>query len=267
VRALILESSRAAPNAPLDKLSDFDLLVVVSELEAFEKESSWLGWYDTPLVRLSQERELMGLRTLNRLVLYEDGTKVDHIVWPIERLLLEVRAEQLADMLDVGYRVLLDKDSLTSGLQVPTYRAHIPSRPTEAEFLALVEEFWWESTYVAKNLWREELLPWKYALFQMTISNLRRMLEWRVEIDHAWSMRPGRIGRGLKQRVAPALWAELEATFVGPGVEENWRALVRLGNLFSETSREVGASLGFRYPEEIEQGMRGYWEKVRILRP
>ena len=37
--------------------------------------------------------------------------------------------------------VLLDKGGWTAAWQAPTYRAHIPARPTEAEYQALVEEF------------------------------------------------------------------------------------------------------------------------------
>ena len=55
-------------------------------------------------------------------------------------------------------RVPLDKDQRTAGWKPPSYQAHIPTRPTEAEYQALVEEFWWVTTYVAKSLWRDELV-------------------------------------------------------------------------------------------------------------
>lgn len=98
----------------------------------------------------------------------------------------------LADVLDVGYRVLVDKDGLTQGLKPPTYTAHIPPVPTEKEYQMLIEEFWSESTYVAKNLWRDELLPAKYNLdYVMKFQLLRKLLEWRIEINHNWSLKPG----------------------------------------------------------------------------
>jgi len=63
--------------------------------------------------------------------------------------------------LDIGYSVLLDKDHLTDQLQAPTHKPHIPASPTEAEFQALMEEFFHESTYVAKHLRRGDLMPLK----------------------------------------------------------------------------------------------------------
>jgi aminoglycoside 6-adenylyltransferase len=266
VRAVILESSRASPNPPLDALSDFDLLFVVSDIEAFKDWSWWLPWYDKPLVQWGEEVESRGLTQLARLVLYEDGTKVDHTIWPVERLKLEVESERLSDLLDVGYRVIVDKDGQASKLEAPTYTAHIPSRPTEGEYRALVEEFWWESTYVVKNLWRDELFNRKYSFeCVMQLDLLRRMLEWRVELDHDWSVAPGVLGRYLKRRLPAELWAEVEATFSGPATEDNWTALYQSGDVFSRVAREVGAALGYSYPEGMEQRMRDYWRKVRQL--
>src|SRR5262249_15990809 len=157
---------------------------------------------------------------------YEDGTKVDHIIWPAALLRQVVERETLPDLLDWGYRVLLDKDGLATRLPTPTYTAHIPARPTNREFQALIDAFCWETTYVAKHLWRDDLMCAKYNLdVVMKHELLRRMLEWRVEVDRGWSWKPGPVGRGLKQHLAHELWAELEATWVGAGLEENWKAL------------------------------------------
>ena len=100
----------------------------------------------------------------NRLVLYEDGTKIDYIIWSLALLQRVMDTPRLPDVLDHGYQVLVDKDHLAHGLKPPTYTAYIPKKPTEKEYSALVEEFWWETSYVAKNLWRDELVHAKYNL-------------------------------------------------------------------------------------------------------
>lgn len=264
VRALILESSRADPRATLDDLSDYDLLLVVSDVRPLRDDDSWLRWWGEPLVRFIEDWTREGLDGLTRLVLYEDGTKVDHQVWCLARFEIEKARPALPDILDVGYRVLLDKDGVTAGLKPPSHSAHIPHRPSEREYLDLVEEFWWETTYVAKNLRRGELFPWKYS-FDAVIKFdvLRRMLEWHVETRHDWSLKPGAVGRGLKQLLQPDVWAEVEATFVGPGVDDNWDALFRSGRLFRRLALDVGADLGYAYPERIERGVTEYWRRLR----
>ena len=98
----------------------------------------------------------MRTTTYFRGLIYADGTKIDYTIWP-DALLDRVAEEPtLPDMLDVGYRVLLDKDGRASRWKPPSYRAHIPAKPTETEYRDLVEEFWWSMTYIAKSLWRDE---------------------------------------------------------------------------------------------------------------
>jgi aminoglycoside 6-adenylyltransferase len=87
---------------------------------------------------------------------YADGSKIDFTLWPVALLRQVAQSGGLPDQLDVGYRVLVDKDGLTSGLKPPSHGAHIPSRPSYEEFLAVVEEFFLESTYVAKHLKRDD---------------------------------------------------------------------------------------------------------------
>jgi len=166
--------------------------------------------------------------------------------------------------LDIGYSVLLDKEHLTDQLPTPTHKAHIPAPPTEAEFQTLVEELFHESTYVAKHLSRGDLMPLKYNLDQgMKQVSLRQMLEWRIEIDHHWSVKPGAYGKGLKKLLKPSIWRELEQTYVGPMLEDNWDALFRTISLFRKVANEVAGFLGFRYPDELDQRVVRYLQQVR----
>ena len=193
--------------------------------------------------------------------------KIDYTIWPEEMLERVSAADALPEGLDVGYRVLLDKDGRTDGWLPPTYRAHIPTPPTEAAYRAQVEEFWWSATYVAKALWRGEVVFAKFVLDQdMALGPLRRVLEWRIELDHDWSLRPGAYGRGLEQLLPPELAAELAATYVGAGVEENWDALFATAALFRRVATEVGAALGHAYPlEDVDEVVTAHLEAVRVL--
>lgn len=268
VRALVLESSRAHGQAPLDIFSDYDVLVVVSDadLQAFAEDDTWLSAYGTPLVILPVTNPVGDVGTYGRLVLYQDHVKIDYMVWPATLLRAAVERQKLPELLDWGYRALVDKDGLTQGLPAPTRTAYIPARPTEQEYLALVGEFWWESTYVAKNLWRDQLMEAKYNIdVVMRHEVLLQMLEWRVELDHDWCWKPGPVGKGLKKYLPPELWAELETTWVGAGIEENWRALFAMTALFRRVAAEVATALDYTYPTALDQGVTAYLEKVRSL--
>jgi aminoglycoside 6-adenylyltransferase len=266
IRAVILTSSRTTPDGRADLLSDYDVILVVRDPAAFLADDAWQSRQGPPAARWGDEAELLGLGTSFRGVVYEDGLKIDYTIWPPELVRRVVEQTKLPEGLDVGYRVLLDKDGGTAGWLQPTYRAHIPGRPTEAEYQAVVEEFWWSSTYVAKSLWRGEVVFTKFVLEQdMKLGALRRMLEWRIEADHDWSIRPGAYGRGLERLLPVDLWSELAATYVGIGVEENWEALLVTAALFRRVAAEVGAELGYAYPQRVDDAVTAHLNAVRRL--
>ncbi len=266
IRAVIITSTRARPGGPVDMLSDYDIILAVTDVQGFVKDDAWIREYGRLMVLWGDHHELHGLKTYFRGAIYADFVKIDWSIWPVA-LLERIAAEpSLPDVLDVGYRVLLDKDALTAGWQPPSYRAHIPARPTESEYLAVVEEFWWTSTYVAKSLWRDELVFARFCLDQdMRLGVGRKMLEWRIELDHNWSVKPGVLGRGLKKLLPADIWEELEATYTGPDLEENWGALFRLAALFRRVATEVGQAMGYAYPMGIDAEVSAYLERVRDM--
>ncbi len=118
--------------------------------------------------------------------------------------------------LDRGYRVLVDKGGLTAGLPPRTHTACLPQPPTTAAYQALVEEFWWGTTYVAEYLWRDEPLAARVVLDgEVREHGLRTVLEWVVGVEHGWAVCPGVLGRQLKRHLPPEFWAQAERTFGG----------------------------------------------------
>ena len=80
---------------------------------------------------------------------------------------------------------------MTGGLKPPTYTAFLPAPPTEKEYRACIDEFFNDSIYVAKNLWRDNLFPMKLSFdYIMKFDCLRKMLEWRIGIENGWSIKP-----------------------------------------------------------------------------
>jgi aminoglycoside 6-adenylyltransferase len=168
--------------------------------------------------------------------------------------------------LDVGYVVLLDKDGVTGRLAPPTYTAYIPEPPTKVIFDKVVEDFYSDAPYVAKCLLRDELMPAKWCLeCDMKHLFLRQMLEWRMELDYAWSIPVGALGKGLQKRLPTAIWTAMEGTYAGSGLDENWEALFKTLNLFRDVGEQVAAGLGFEFPHELDRRMRIFLHGYRYL--
>jgi aminoglycoside 6-adenylyltransferase len=268
IRAMILTSSRTRPDGPVDLLSDYDLILAVSDVGPFAFDDAWISAYGRPMVRWGDQGEMHGLATYFRGVVYQNSVKIDYSTWPVELLERIASSASLPDQLDVGYRVLLDKDQRTAGWKQPSYQAFIPARPREAEYQALVQEFWWGTTYAAKSLWRDELVFAKWMLDQdLKLETMRRMLEWRIELDHVWKVAPGIHGRGLKHLLPPDLWSAFARTYVSLDVQETWAALDRVIALFRQVASDVGNALGYAYPQQVDDQVSAYLEAIRAMPP
>ena len=267
IRAAILTSSRAIPNAPLDLFSDYDVIFVARSIEPFYLDRTWLGAFG-PVLALYRDPLIdeAGLTRSAYVVQYENGLKIDFNLWPVELLQCVTNSEKLPVEFDAGYQVLVDKDNLTSSLKPPTYSGYIPTPPTEAYYLELIEGFFLDTTYVAKFLWRDDMMAAKHILeYSLKQQHLRPMLEWHAEINHQWTVKPGPYGRRLKQHLHPDLWTELESTYSGVGLDENWEVLFRTIELMRRAARDVGKNLNFTYPDELDQRVVSYLLKVRQL--
>jgi aminoglycoside 6-adenylyltransferase len=181
----------------------------------------------------------------------------------LERVILE---PQLPDYLDAGYQVLFDRTGLGAYLKPPTYKAFILHKPTEEEFQDLVNEFWWETTYVAKYLWRDDLFAARYS-FDSVIKQqlLVKMLQWYVEIRYGWSLVLGPTGRHLKKYLPSDVWLGVETTFAGPRIDESWDALFSTTELFRRVAIEVADNLEYRYPHDLDENVTDYLARIRSM--
>jgi aminoglycoside 6-adenylyltransferase len=97
----------------------------------------------------------------------------------------------------------------------------------------------------------------------MKFQLLRKLLEWRVEINHDWSLKPGAAGRGLKKHLDPGIWAAFAATYVGADIEENWEALFKTTSLFRTVAIAVGDALGYAYLYDLDERVTRYLLDIR----
>ena len=179
VRLVVVTSTRARPEGPPDELSDYDVIVAMEDLARFDPVAA----YGTPAASWGDEHDVHGVTASFRGVIYEDGVKVDWMLWPpsVPGLIAE---HGLTDKLDVGYRVLLDKDGATQRWAEPTFRAHIPAKPSRARVRrtrrrVLVER----DVYRQRPCARGQEFYARFVPMYDVIGVLLRMLAWLVELD------------------------------------------------------------------------------------
>ncbi len=267
VRAMLMTSTRAVPNASLDDLSDYDVVLVVKDIHPFYKERSWLNAFGEVLVAywdpIYSDPDT-GADKFGNVIQYVDGLKIDFTLYPVSWLQKIVQLPALPDELEAGYGVLLDKDALTHKMKPPTYSAYVPKVPTNKIYQEWIHDFFSDAPYAAKCLLRGELLPLKWCLdYDMKHIYLRQVLEWKIGLDTNWSVPVGALGKGLKKRLPPEIWSRLEKCYAGTDDSENWKALYNTMELFRLVAMDVGQRLGYAYPVELDQRVTAFVQNMQ----
>ena len=142
---------------------------------------------------------------------------------------------------------------------------YLPKPPTAKQFFDCCNEFWWLCPYVAKGLWREEILYAKSMLDETMRGQLMRMLTWHVGVQTQFAVSPGKLGKYLKRYLAPELWQLLEQTYADADYDRTWDALLTMCDLFRQAAVPVAEHFGFEYPHGDDRRVSAHLEHVRFL--
>ena len=259
VRASLLTSSLVNPLAPVDEYSDLDIELVFTDRVKYASDDIWLHNFGIPIAVFNEADALVGRSISVKMVLYKDRGKVDFILHDVPGFEAQVRLSEMPAHWDIGYKVLVDKDGLTKYLKSPTYQASIIKKPPREQFEKLLFDFWWDTTYVAKCLAREEIFYAKYMSETIIRTNyLVPLIEWWIASRHDWAITTNKHGRLFKKYLPEGLWTRVERTFSAADVRVNMEALQAMMDLVHELGGDLARELGYAYPLELEERIRRY---------
>lgn len=258
IRAMLLTSTRST-GAPTDTWSDYDVILICTDVATRYEDRTWLGafgevvidWWD-PL----RPDDDTGLLSTGNIVYYTGTRKIDFTLWPTG--VAPVMAERLTDELDAGYTVLLDKDNLTTRWPTPTGQAYAISLPDYYRYHEAVNDFFIGVPYVATAMIRGEILPGKWVLdYDMRYEYLLPMLKWYAVVLHG-DVRIGNTGKGLSALLPHAEWDRLDRTYAGIDVAVNLAAMDAMIMLFRGIAQAVGLAIGCAYPQDLHDRVVGH---------
>ncbi|MBP7687204.1 MAG: aminoglycoside 6-adenylyltransferase [Thermoflexales bacterium] len=261
IRAVIMNGSRANPNAPRDLFQDFDIVYLVTEVAPFKNNLEWIKRFGE--IMILQLPEDMGDPpgrddgSCVYLMQFTDGNRIDLSLFPIARL---------ADLGRASLSVLLlDKDGLIAPFPLANDGDYRPKPPTAKAFADCCNEFWWVCTYVAKGLWREEIMYAKYMLDVVVREQLMKMLRWHIGVRTQFVCDPGKLGKYFRRYLEPDLWALLEGTYADAGYDHTWEALFTMGTLFRTIAVPLAEHFGFEYPHDDDRRVSAHLAHVKHL--
>jgi aminoglycoside 6-adenylyltransferase len=261
VRAVIMNGSKINPNAPKDFFQDYDVVYVVTDKESFLADPGWIKVFgELMILQLPDEMSdpaPEGTDHYAYLMQFTDGNRIDLSLFPVSKL------DQLED--DSLTLTLLDKDGILPKFPPPNDSTYIPKPPTAKAFFDCTNEFWWVSTYVAKGLWRREIVYARHMLDLYVRDELMKMLNWYVGMKMDFHKSPGKMGKYLEKYLEPELWELVMYTYSDADYEHTWQALFTMGELFRRVAIPVAQHFGFDYLYGEDERVSAHLQHVHEL--
>lgn len=253
VRAMVLTSTRAIEGAPVDRFSDYDVIVISADIRARYDDQSWIQVFGDVIIDWWDPLEIdhdTGVLTTGNIVYYSGTLKIDFTLWPPE--MAGMIGQQLPAELDAGYRVLLDKDGLTQSWPDASGTGYKTKLPDCNRYLETINSFFIGVPYVVTALLRGELLPAKWVLdYDMRYEYLLPMMKWYAVSIHGDNAHIGNLGKGVQRFLPEETTQRLTSTYAGFEVESNRLALTEMINLFRDIAQHVGEAIGCEYPTDL----------------
>ena len=248
VEAVALSGSRTTPDSPKDEFQDYDVVYIVENLEELISDLSWLNRFGK---RLIEQHNLVGHRYLY-LMLFEDGNRIDLTLCPKEHIQEWVDSE-------AGFRVLKDDKGLFEAY-LPNPKRYWIYPPTEEEFAASCNEFWWVSTYVVKGIRRNQLIYATDHLYGICQQELLKVLAWQV-VSARGTVDIGKNYKYLFQYLPAKQEKEFSNLLDLSSLEKVTQSLFATMKLFDCEAQELAKKMGFAYNHKEAKKMMAYAEE------
>jgi aminoglycoside 6-adenylyltransferase len=261
IRAVIMNGSRANPNAPRDFFQDFDIIYMVTDVSAFKEDPNWIRQFGELMIMQLPDDMLDPPPSDNDgyayLMQFTDGNRIDLALFPLAKL------NKLGeDSLSI---ILLDKDGIIKPFEPSNESDYLPKPPTSKEYADCCNEFWWVCPYVVKGLWREEIIYAKYMIDQFVREQLMKMLYWHIGVNTRFSHNPGKFGKYVKLYLEHDLWDMLLKTYASADYDDTWEALLMMCHLFRITAVKVAKYFDYEYPFGDDERVSAHLAHVQLL--
>lgn len=265
IRAVYLNGSRANPNITKDIFQDYDIVYVVDETLSFIKDENWIDIFGKRLYMQLPEKldNELGLdvnleQCYGYLIQLADGNRLD-----LRLMNLDYAREQIvSDKLTV---ILRDNDNLLPAIPSSSDIDYWVKRPTETQFRACCNEFWWCLNNVAKGMWREEILYVMDMLDSVIRVEFKKMLIWYAGIKTGFSVSVGKSGKFLDKYLSQDLWDRFLKTYPTANINSMWEAIFIMCSLFDEVAEIASEEFEFNYDKTEAMNSIMFLNNAKIL--
>ena len=248
VKAIAMSGSRTDTKAPKDEFQDYDVVYVVDNLDILTSDLSWLDQFGK---RIIEQEITLGNRCLY-LMLFEDGNRIDLTLCPKGHMQEWVDSES-------KFEVIKDEKGVFEAYQ-PNAKRYWTAPPSEEEFAASCNDFWWVSDYVVKAIRRNQLIYATDHLYGICQQEILKVLAWKVASDKG-AVDIGKNYKYLFHYLTVQKEQEFSALLDLSSLEKISQSLFATMNVFDREAQSLAKKMGFAYDQEVAVKMMTYAEE------
>jgi len=223
-------------------------------LNPYITKDEWKKEFGNPISGFSDDGDYHdGQRWYTRLTIYDDGFKIDFGFQSVEMA-------KYANEMPL-YRIYLDKDDILPTPDVTDERKFYVKQPTQEEFLDRINAFFYDTSYVAKALARNEMFFVKY-MESVLQEKIKKLLDWYIGIQHDFNVNVGLMGRYYRRYLDDDIWQMLLATYSNGDRYASANGLIHMFEFVEFLGRFIAKKLGFKYPEKHGLDMLAYCKNI-----
>lgn len=262
ILAVYMNGSRTNPNVPRDIFQDYDIVFVVKDTKPFIEDKAWIGRFGNILyMQYPDEHPDYPSDPENSygwLMQFDDGVRID-----LTAQTVTYAREHIHD--DTLCRILLDKENILPEVPEATDESHYVKKPSQEQFRACVNEFWWCSNNIAKGLWRGEM-PYVQDMTNFVVrKQLEKMLTWKAGIITDFRVSVGKSAKYIHRWIGEEEYQRYLDTYFGKDIEEAWSAVFVMCELFDSATAYVAKGLGYTYDASEGRAAAAYLRHVYDL--
>jgi aminoglycoside 6-adenylyltransferase len=192
------------------------------------------------------------------LILFKDGNRIDLGIETIEKA-----HENFTKCYDKLTIVLLDKDNILPNCPPPSDEDYWIKKPTEEQYYAYCNNFWWCLNNVAKGIARDEL-PYAMWMYNVVVrEGLEKIIEWHIGINTDFTLSTGKHGKFFKKYMPVELYKMYKRTYSNGEYDNFWEAIFTACELFRTIAQQIVKHFGFIYNENEEKSITEYLKWVK----
>ncbi len=254
IRAILLQGSRANSKIVPDAYQDYDIFLVVNQMEEFMNDHQWTSVFGERIIwQLPDEMKTVDDRHIEKdgfhyLMLFKDNNRIDLTLFPKEKINGDFKPDSLSVL-------WMDKDGLFDHLNKANDSDYLIKKPGENEFSECCNEFRWVSTYISKGLKRKEITYAKAMMEGPVRHMFMRMIEWYIGTETGFSVSFGQSGKMMKRYLDKHAYKKILTTYPDYKVKNIWESLFIMMEIFNKYAIHVAEKLKFKYDHEEHENV------------